>query len=114
MSASLDISNLSPAMDSVELGQLLQEYGTVRNAEIVTNDNTRQSRGLGFVEMSSEEEALLAMLALDGTECMGQILSVRQVEPMEGDQDVLPEIGGPHPGGFGDRSGIRPTWGSRS
>lgn len=114
MSVRLQIGNLPCTMDSVELGQLFEEYGTVRNAEIITDDDTRQSRGLGFVEMSSEEEALLAMLALDGTECMGQILSVQQVEPREDDQDELPEISGPHPGGFGDRSGIRPTWGSLS
>ncbi|MGE5610386.1 MAG: RNA recognition motif domain-containing protein [Bacillota bacterium] len=110
MDTRLYVGNLDRTLDSHELSQLFEEYGTVHSAEIVTNGQTGQSRGFGFVEMSSEEEALLATLALDGGQCIGRALSVRPADQ----EDDPPEAPGPRPGGFGDRSGIRAAWGSLS
>jgi RNA recognition motif-containing protein len=118
MDTRLYIGNLHLTLDSFELSQLFEEYGTVRSAKILTERQTGRSRGSGIVEMDSQQEALLAMLALDGTECAGQILSVQQVgsdQPIEPTElEELRAVPGPRPGGIGDRSGRRSTWGRLS
>ena len=69
--------------------------GAVASARIITDKFTGQSRGFGFVEMSSDSEALAAITALNGSEMGGRTLTVNEARPQE------PRTGGGGRGGFG-------------
>ena len=71
---------------SVTDGQLLtlfQAHGTVESANVVTDRYTDRSRGFGFVEMGTQEEAEKAIQALNGTELEGRTLTVNVSKPRE-------------------------------
>ena len=55
--------------------------GTVESAQVITDRNTGRSKGYGFVEMSSDEEAQAAMEALDGQEQGGRTIKVNEAKP---------------------------------
>ena len=59
------------------------ESGTVQSANIVEDRETGRSRGFGFVEMSSNDEAKAAITALDGKEVDGRNLKVNEAKPQE-------------------------------
>ena len=63
------IGNIGPDADKVSLEALFSMFGTVENAHIVTNRQTGQSKGFGFVTMSSDTEAQVAIEALNGKQC---------------------------------------------
>ncbi len=67
--------------------QLLQEafaaYGNVTSARVVTDRETGRSRGFGFVEMSTPEEAQKAISSLNGTELDGRTINVSEARPPE-------------------------------
>jgi RNA recognition motif-containing protein len=70
-------SNLTPD----ELRILFQSYGTVKGIEIVTDVDTRYSRGFAFVEMANDLEASKAIADLNGTTVWGKPLKVEEVRP---------------------------------
>ncbi|GKS65701.1 hypothetical protein YTPLAS72_30050 [Nitrospira sp.] len=70
-------------------------HGTVASARIITDKFTGQSRGFGFVEMSTDGEAEAAISALNGTQFGGRTLTVNGARPQE------PRSGGGGRGGFG-------------
>jgi len=74
-----------------ELQQLFGQYGTVTSAKVVTDRVTGQSKGFGFVEMSTEEEAQKAIEGLNGSQMGGRSLVVSVARPPEPRQE----------GGFG-------------
>ena len=78
MSKKLYIGNLSSDVDNSTLESLLSPHGTVENVNIVADRNTGQSRGYGFVEMSTEEEAQAAIAALDESEYNGRTIKVAE------------------------------------
>jgi len=78
---------------------LFAVHGAVTSSRIITDKFTGQSRGFGFVEMSSDSEAQAAITALNGTELGGRTLTVNEARPQE------PRTGGGGGGGRGGRGG---------
>ena len=88
--------NLSYGVDNASLEQLFAEFGAVASAEVIMDRSTGQSKGFGFVEMSSDEEAQAAIEGLSGREHEGRALNVSEARP----RASRPGGGG---GGGGDR-----------
>ena len=66
-----------------QLQELFSAHGAVESARVITDRYTGRSRGFGFVEMSSEEEAQKAIQKLNGTELEGRTLTVNEARPRE-------------------------------
>jgi len=79
----LYVGNLSYDVTSSDLEQLLSQHGTVVSAEVISDRMTGQSKGFGFVEMGTEEEAKAAIAALDGHDHQGRALTVNEAKPRE-------------------------------
>ncbi len=96
MGKKLYIGNLAYDVTSSDLESLLSAHGTVESAEVISDRNTGQSKGFGFVEMGSDDEAKAAVAALDGQDHQGRALKVNEAKPR------APRTGG---GGGGGRGG---------
>lgn len=75
------VGNLSYSTSSEDLRTLFEEFGSVDSAEVVMDRNTNRSRGFGFVEMSSGEEAQAAISAVNGKDVDGRPLNVSEARP---------------------------------
>lgn len=64
-----------------DIKELFEKYGTVKHAKILTDKETNRSRGIGFVEMPNDEEALEAIKNLNQYEFMGRKLAVNEAKP---------------------------------
>jgi RNA recognition motif-containing protein len=102
MGKKLYVGNLSYDVDSSELEQLFGAHGTVQSAEIISDRMTGRSKGFGFVEMGSEDEAQAAIAALNGQEHQGRALTVNEAKPRE---DRPRGGGGGGGGGYGGGGG---------
>ena len=71
------VAGLPFAVSDSELQELFEPYGTVGSAKVILDRETHKSRGFGFVEFSSNEEAEKAIKALDGTSLEGRTLTVK-------------------------------------
>jgi RNA recognition motif-containing protein len=78
MGKKLFVGNLSFSTTSEELRDLFASVGTCESASVITDRATGQSRGFGFVEMSSASEAQRAVADLNGTELGGRKLNVSE------------------------------------
>ena len=76
MSSNIYVGNLAFATTSADLRQLFADHGEVTNAQVVTDRDTGRSRGFGFVEMASADEAQKAISALNGANIEGRQLNV--------------------------------------
>ena len=83
MNAKLYVGGLPYSTTEPQLQELFQTHGTVVSARVITDKFTGRSRGFGFVEMSSGEEAEQAMEALNGSELGGRKLTVSEARPQE-------------------------------
>lgn len=83
MSTKLYVGNLSFNTSSQDLETMFAEAGTVQSANVVEDRETGRSRGFGFVEMSTKEEAQAAITAFDGKEFDGRSLKVNEAKPRE-------------------------------
>ncbi|HEY3244601.1 MAG TPA: RNA-binding protein [Phycisphaerae bacterium] len=99
MAKKLYVGNLSFDMSSSELQQLFAQHGTVESAEVITDRSTGRSKGFGFVEMASDQEAQAAITALNGQQHGGRALTVNEARPKES------RGGGGGGGGGGGRGG---------
>ena len=81
MGRKLYVGNLSFDVSSSDLEQLFTSHGTVDSANVITDRSTGQSKGFGFVEMSSSAEAEAAIAALDGKDHGGRALKVNEARP---------------------------------
>jgi len=79
----LYVGNLSFQTQEDGLREHFAQFGEVLSANIVSDRDTGRSRGFGFVEMSSDEEARNAINALDGQELDGRQLKVNEAKPRE-------------------------------
>lgn len=80
MGKKLYIGNMGPAADAASLKLLFSVFGKVVKAYIVTDRKTGESKGYGFVEMNSDEEAQAAIAALDGKDCGGFTVKVNEAK----------------------------------
>ena len=101
MGKNLYVGNLSFDVDSTALEQLFSDYGTVVSAKVINDRDTGRSKGFGFVEMSTDEEAQKAIAALDGKDHGGRALKVNEAKPREDRGGG----GGRGRGGFGGGGG---------
>ena len=104
MSMKLYVGNLSFQTSSDDLNQLFAQAGTVESAAVVEDRETGRSRGFGFVEMSSKEEAQKAIEQFNGKEINGRNLNVNEAKPRE---DRGNRGGGGGGRGFGGNGGRR-------
>jgi cold-inducible RNA-binding protein len=103
MGKKLYVGNLAFATTSADLEQLFAEVGTCESASVITDRATGRSRGFGFVEMSSQDEAEKAIAELNGRELQGRKLNVSEAKERTGGGGGG---GGDRPrggGGFGRR-----------
>lgn len=83
MAKKLYVGGLSYSTTEDSLKDLFSQAGTVETATIIVDKMSGRSKGFGFVEMSSEEEAAKAIELLDGKEFEGRALKVNEARPME-------------------------------
>ena len=102
MGKKLYVGNLSYDMTSEGLQSLFAAHGTVESAQVITDRETGRSKGFGFVEMSTSDEAQAAISALNGKENGGRALKVNEAQP----KTDRPRGGGGGGGGF-SRGGRR-------
>ena len=77
------VSNIAFNATTDDLRQLFESYGTVDKVNIITDRDTGQSRGFGFVEMPDSTAAKAAMQGLNGKELDGRALTVNEAKPRE-------------------------------
>jgi RNA recognition motif-containing protein len=83
MGSKLYVGNLSYNTTSSDLEQLCSQHGTVQSAEVINDRDTGRSKGFGFVQMGSDEEAQKVIAALNGQEQDGRALTVNEAKPRE-------------------------------
>jgi len=103
MGKKLYVGNLPFSFDDQTLLDTFSGSGQVESAKVITDRDTGRSRGFGFVEMSTEEEAKDAISKFDGFECEGRPLKVNESRPMEKNRGGR-GFGGQNRGGYGDKS----------
>lgn len=103
MGRKLYVGNLSYNVTDADLEQLCSQHGTVQSAQVIQDRETGRSKGFGFVEMGTEEEAQAAIAALNGQEHDGRALTVNEAKPKE----ERPRGGGGGYGGGGGGGGRR-------
>lgn len=81
MATRLFVGNLPWSVTDDELEKMFSEIGDVESARVITDRMTGRSRGFGFVDMGSEEEAKKAMSELDGKEVEGRAIVVNEARP---------------------------------
>jgi cold-inducible RNA-binding protein len=105
MGSKIYVGGLPYAATEQQLSDLFAQHGSVASARVITDKFTGQSRGFGFVEMSSDEEAQKAIAALNGTQMDGRTLTVNEARPQEPRSGGGGGRGGFGGGGGGGRSG---------
>ena len=105
MGKKLYVGNLSYQVDSSELEQLFGQHGQVVSAQVINDRDTGRSKGFGFVEMSSDDEAQAAIAALNGHDHGGRALTVNEARPREDKPRGGGGGGGYGGGGGGGRGG---------
>lgn len=97
MGRKLYVGNLPYTASDADLEKLFGEHGDVASASVIMDRETGRSKGFGFVEMSSDDEAQTAIDALDGKDFSGRTLKVNEAKPRP-------------TGGGGGRGGRRDRW----
>ncbi|MGA6828618.1 RNA recognition motif domain-containing protein [Nitrospira sp. NS4] len=83
MGVKLYVGGVPYSATEQELSDLFAPHGVVASVRIITDKFTGQSRGFGFVEMSSDAEAQAAISALNGSQMGGRTLTVNEARPQE-------------------------------
>lgn len=96
MGKKLYVGNLSYDVKKNDLEQMFAAHGAVTSAQVITDRETQRSKGFGFVEMSSDQEAQAAIAALNGKSIDGRALTVNEARPQEARGGGF---GGPRGGG---------------
>jgi len=104
MGSKIYVGGLPYSVTEGRLQELFATHGTVQSANVISDKFTGQSRGFGFVEMSSGDEAQKAISALNGTQFDGRTLVVNEAKPMA----KRDNFGGG--GGRGNGDGERKRW----
>lgn len=101
MSKRIYVGGLPFSTTEAEMNALFATFGAVSSAKLITDRESGQSRGFGFIEMANDAEAVTAMEKLNGTDFGGRKLTINEARPMEA------RTGGGDRGGRGggDRGG---------
>lgn len=83
MNNKLYVGGLPYSVTEGQLEEIFSQHGSVQSARVISDKFTGQSRGFGFVEMASAEEAQKAIEALNGTQLEGRTLVVNEARPQE-------------------------------
>lgn len=83
MGNKLYVGGLPYSVTDGRLEEIFSAHGSVQSARVISDKFTGHSRGFGFVEMGSDEEAQKAIEALNGTELEGRTLIVNEARPQE-------------------------------
>ena len=107
MGKKLYVGNLGYTVTDGDLEQMFAAHGTVQSAQVVMDRDAGRSKGFGFVEMGSDQEAQAAIAALNSKEVGGRTLTVNEARPKaEGGRGGSGGRGG-HGGGRGGSYGGR-------
>jgi RNA recognition motif-containing protein len=79
----LYVGNLPYSLSGSDLQAMFSAYGTVTSAQVIEDRETGRSKGFGFVEMSSDQEAQAAISGLNGQDQNGRPLTVNEARPRE-------------------------------
>ncbi len=77
------VGNLSYKVSDQELMEVFEEFGTVISAKVIKDRETSRSKGFGFVEMESDDDAQSAIAELDGAEINGRVVKVNKARPKQ-------------------------------
>ena len=83
MGRKLYVGGLAYSMNEQQLTDLFSPHGTVESAKVIMDKFSGQSKGFGFVEMGTDDEAQKAITALNGTEQEGRTITVNEARPQE-------------------------------
>jgi cold-inducible RNA-binding protein len=98
----LYVGNLTYNVNESDLEALFSQFGSVQSAQIIVDRDTNRSKGFGFVEMGTDQEAQAAIQGLNGRDHDGRNLTVNEAKPREPRSGGGGGYGG---GGGGGRSG---------
>jgi len=102
MGKKLYVGNLTYGVTDGDLQQMFAVHGSVQSAQVIVDRETGRSKGFGFVEMGSDQEAQAAINALNGKESDGRSLTVNEARPKaEGGAGSRGSFGGGSRGGYG-------------
>ena len=113
MGNKLYVGNLPYQVRDSDLEQAFSQFGQVTSAKVMMERETGRSKGFGFVEMSSDQEAQVAIGALNGKELDGRTLTVNEARPKEGGGGRGGHGGGGRGGYGGGGGGGRGGYGGR-
>src|SRR5438067_4172588 len=102
----LHVGNLGYSVTDGDLAKVFEAHGTVESAQVIMDRDTGRSKGFGFVEMKTDQEAQAAIQALSGQMMGGRSLTVNEAKPRE-------DRGGGGGGGRGGYGGGGGGGGSR-
>ncbi len=105
MAKKLYFGGLAYATTDDSLQAAVAPFGTVASAKVIMDRETGRSRGFGFVEMSTDEEADAVVAGLDGKEVDGRMVRVSEARPQENGGGRGPRGGGGFGGGRGGFGG---------
>ena len=83
MGKKLYVGNLTYGVANSDLEKMFEPFGRVESAQVIMDRDTGRSKGFGFVEMGSDQEAQAAIAALSGKEVEGRQLTVNEAKPRE-------------------------------
>src|SRR5829696_5959155 len=81
MGKKLYVGNLGYGVTDSDLLKMFEAFGTVESAQIIMDRDTGRSKGFGFVEMKSDQEAQAAIAGLNGKDSGGRALTVNEARP---------------------------------
>jgi RNA recognition motif-containing protein len=110
MGKKLYVGNLPFSATDQVLADTFSQCGTVESSKVIMDRDTGRSKGFGFVEMSSDAEAVEAINKFNGAECEGRQLKVNEAKPMAPRENNFRGGGG---GGGGGRGGYGGGGGGR-
>jgi len=105
MGKKLYVGNLTYGVTDSDLEQMFAAHGTVESAQVIMDRDTGRSKGFGFVEMKTEQEAQAAIAAMNGKEVEGRALTVNEAKPREDRGGGRGGYGGGRGGGGGGGGG---------
>lgn len=108
MAKKLYVGNLGYDVMDSDLTKMFEPHGTVESAQIVMDRHTGRSKGFGFVEMQTDEQARAAIGVLNGQDSDGRTLTVNEAKPkIQGGRlatgDTSGHAGGDSAGDYGER-----------